>query len=281
MTRRTRERKIRTSAKPGNTKETPGFPTHLDNVLSTALLPAWRNQRMQGKMYNQTFGKPPAANHPIPLPPGSQLFCISTQSHSIYNTVLPGFKASLSVQPTPLGESLVRANRSNSTMSQACYGHRMCNLKFVHLFRFSLPLSFFLSLFLSPHPRGHIATAPFAHCAVPNPRVKCGTLLSLVVPSSRRYSATQSVHYFPSPPAHVFPRSPALPTRPPSVTCGHPCRAAPPIPTVSSCTGLFRCSDIRVTGERLSRRGCNFSVTCNRAPRILSNIMWYVVRSLL
>ena len=33
-----------------------------------------------------------------------------------------------------------------------------------------------------------------------------------VMPNSRRSSATQSVHYFSFPPAHVFPRSPALPS---------------------------------------------------------------------
>ena len=175
MTRTARKNKIMRCAKPGNIKETPEIPTRLDNVLTItiAVAPYWMNQRIQGKMYNQTFGIRPAANHLI-LPPGAQLFRICTQSHSIYNTVLPGFHASLSTQLMPLGESLLRSNQSDSKTSQACHGHPRCNFSLVRLFRSSLPLSAFGRLFLSPHPRGHKPTAPFAYCDVPNPRVKCG-----------------------------------------------------------------------------------------------------------
>ena len=96
---------------------------------------------------------------------------ICTQRHNIYHTVLSRFQASLSGQPTPLGESLGRSNQSGSKTSQASYGHPRCNLNLVRLFRFSLPLPMFGRIFLSPHPRGHKPTAPFAYCAVPNPRV--------------------------------------------------------------------------------------------------------------
>ena len=38
----------------GNTKETPGVPTYLNNFPTTVVAPYWINQRLQSKMYNQT-----------------------------------------------------------------------------------------------------------------------------------------------------------------------------------------------------------------------------------
>ena len=82
-----------------------------------------------------------------------------------------GFQASLPAQPMPFGESLGPSNQRGSKTSQACYGRPRCNLELVRLFRFSLPLPDFRHLFLFPHPCGHKPTAPFAYCALPNPRV--------------------------------------------------------------------------------------------------------------
>ena len=48
--RRRRER----SAGLGDTKETPGVPTSLNNFPTTAVAPYWINQRLQSKMYSQT-----------------------------------------------------------------------------------------------------------------------------------------------------------------------------------------------------------------------------------
>ena len=50
----TREEQERRSAKLGNTKETLGVPTSLDNFPTTAVAPYWINQRLQSKMYHQT-----------------------------------------------------------------------------------------------------------------------------------------------------------------------------------------------------------------------------------
>ena len=47
-----------------------------------------------------------ASHEPSDISPGSQLSRIQTQRHSIYNTVLAEFQASISAQLTPLGESL-------------------------------------------------------------------------------------------------------------------------------------------------------------------------------
>ena len=65
-------------------------------------------------------------------------------------------------------------------------------------------------------------------------------LKSPVMPSSEDHLARSPSIISPSPPAHVFPRSRALPTRPSWVICGHPCGAAPPPTTTSSCARLFR-----------------------------------------
>ena len=40
--------------KLGNTKETLGVPTSLNNFPTTAVAPYWISQRLQSKMYNQT-----------------------------------------------------------------------------------------------------------------------------------------------------------------------------------------------------------------------------------
>ena len=56
---------------------------------------------------------------------------------------------------------------------------------------------------LQPSARTMLYQAPGSSVAV---------LQSPVIPNSRRSSATQSVHSFSFPPAHVFPRSPAFPT---------------------------------------------------------------------
>ena len=119
-------------------------------------------------------GIPPAASHPIPQYPGSQLVTsrIWTQRHSVYNFVLSGFQVSLSAQSTPLGESLGWSNQRGSKTSQACYGHPRCNLNLIRLFRLYLPLPVFGRLFHFLHPRGHKPTAPFTYCAIPDPRVK-------------------------------------------------------------------------------------------------------------
>ena len=86
-----------------------------------------------------------------------------------------------------------------------------------------------------------------------------------VIPNSRRSSATQSVHSFSfplGPRFSVFSNSPDMTLF--GNTCGHPCGAAPPTTTTSSCARLFRCSRIRFTGGRLCRRGYACSATCTR-----------------
>ena len=44
----------RRSAELGNTKETLGVPTSLNNFPTTAVAPYWINQRLQSKTYHQT-----------------------------------------------------------------------------------------------------------------------------------------------------------------------------------------------------------------------------------
>ena len=107
---------------------------------------------------------------PSDSPPGSQLSRIRTQRHSIYKTILSGFQACLSAQPTPLGKSLGRSNQRGSKTFQACNGHPRCNLNLVRLSHLSLPLPFTDAFSSSPTH----AAAPFAYGAVPNPRVMCG-----------------------------------------------------------------------------------------------------------
>ena len=119
------------------------------------------------------YRQPRAIRYP-PLDRNYLAFAPKGIAGSIYNTALSGFSgfSSLSAQPTPLGGSLGRSNERGSKTSQACYGHPRCNLNLVRLFRFSTPQLVLERLFLFPHPRGHKPTAPFAYCAVPNPRVK-------------------------------------------------------------------------------------------------------------
>ena len=111
-------------------------------------------------------------------------------------------------------------------------------------------------LFLFLHPCGHEPTAPFMYCVIPGPRVKC---TSAPVPRDAKLPkilchAIRPFFLLP-PPAPVFELSLSLPTWPSWVTCGHPCGAAVPTTTTSSCARLFRCSRIRFAGGRLCRRG--------------------------
>ena len=140
---------------------------------------------------------PPAASHSI-LPRGSQLliFRICTLKRSIYNTVLPGFQASLSAQPMLLGESLGRSNRSGSKTSQACYGHPRCNVNLVRLFRFPLHLRV-LGVFSSSLTHASINLQPPSQTMMyQTPGSSAAVLQSPVMPNSRRSSAAQSVHSF-------------------------------------------------------------------------------------
>ena len=133
-----------------------------------------KNNRKALDRESLVYGQPRAKlSHPIP-PPGLQLSRICTQRHSIYKSVLSGIQVSLSVQSTPLGESLGRCNQRGSKTSQVCYSHPRCNLNLVRLFRFSLPLPVFGRLFLFLHPCGHKPKATFTYCAVSDPRVKYG-----------------------------------------------------------------------------------------------------------
>ena len=89
---------------------------------------------------------------------------------------------------------------------------------------------------------------------------------SPVTPNSRTSSAPQFVHSFSFPPGPRFPEFPSSPdmTLLAWVTCGHPCGAAPPPTTTSSCARLFRCSRIWFAEGRLCTRGCDCSATCTR-----------------
>ena len=110
-----------------------------------------------------------------PPPPRSKLSPICTQAHSIYNSVLSGFRVSLSAQSAPLGEALERYNQRGSKTSQAFYSHFRCNTNLVCFFRFSLPLPVFGRLFPFLHQCGHKRTA-FTYCAAPDPKVKSGSV---------------------------------------------------------------------------------------------------------
>ena len=94
-----------------------------------------------------------------------------------------------------------------------------CNVNIVRLFRLPLPpLPVFGRLFFFLHPRGHKPTAPFTYCAIiPDPRVKSGGYYP--VPRDAKYCTVAEDPLLRSPSiispsnsAHVFPRSPALPT---------------------------------------------------------------------
>ena len=100
--------------------------------------------------------------------PGSQPY---TQTHSIYNSVLSGLQFFLQAQSTStslrksLGWSVSSLLDSPQARPQPCW---------------PLPLlSSFAGVwtsFLFLHPRGHKPTAPFTYCAIPAPRVKCGSV---------------------------------------------------------------------------------------------------------
>ena len=150
---------------------------------------------------------------PSDTPPGSQLSRICNPRHSIYNTVLSGFQASLSAQPTLLGESSSRFNQSGSKASQACDGHPRCNLNLVLLFRYSLPLPAFgrLLLFLT---HAAINLHPPSHTVLYRTLGSSAEVLQFpVMPNRRPSTATQSVHYLyfhPSPRFPAFSSSPDM-----------------------------------------------------------------------
>ena len=115
-------------------------------------------------------------------------------------------------------------------------------------------------------------SSPFNHAAVnlqppsrtvlyQTPRSSAAVLQSPVMPNSRKSSATQSVSSFSFPPG---PRFPTFSSSPDTTPCGHPCKAAPPTTTTSSCSRLFRSSRIRFAGGRLCRRRYACSATCTR-----------------
>ena len=131
--------------------------------------------------------------------PGSQP---STQTHSIYNSVLSRFQVSLQTQSTSLRESLGWSNQRGSKTSQACHSHPRRNLNLIRLFRFSLPLQVFGRLFLFFHPRGHKPTASRT-VLYQAPGSSAAVFQSPVMPNSRRSSATQAVHSFSFPPGLV------------------------------------------------------------------------------
>ena len=110
-----------------------------------------------------------ACREPSDPPPDRNYHAYAQKGITSTTSYSQGFEASLSAQPTPLGESLGWSNQRSPKTSQACYGHPRCNLNLVRLLRFSLPLPVFRGLFLFPLPRGHKPTAPFVYCAVPNP----------------------------------------------------------------------------------------------------------------
>ena len=110
-----------------------------------------KNRRRAPDRERSVYRQPRA----IRYPPGSQLSRICTERHSIYIiTVLSRFQASLSSQPTPLGESFSRFNQCGFKTSQACYGHHRCNhLNLVRLFCLFFPPPVFGRLFLFLHTR--------------------------------------------------------------------------------------------------------------------------------
>ena len=175
-----------------------------------------------------------------------------------------GFQASLSAQPTPLGESLGRSNQRGSKTSQACYGHPRRNLNLVRLFRFSFPLPVFGRLCFFSHPRGYKSTAPFAYCALPNPRVKCGGTPAPRDSKNPTILCHAVCSFFLLPPG---PRFPAFSSSPDMILLGNlwsPMQSSAPTTTTSLCARLLRCSHIWFTGGRLCRRGCGCSATYTR-----------------
>ena len=150
----------------------------------------------------------PAASHPIPSPP-------YIQTHGIYKTPYSqGFRfldrhsrRRLGSNPWvgPINAALKRLKLATVTPGATS----TLSASFASLFIY-LPVVGRLFLFL--HPRGHKPAAPLTY---QTPGSSATTVLEFsAMPNSRTSSATQSVHYFisPSPPAHIFPRPPALGT---------------------------------------------------------------------
>ena len=125
-----------------------------------------------------------ASREPSDTPPESHFFSFAPNGIASTTPYSQGFRL----------VSLGQTNQRASTTAHVFYGYPRYNLKLVQLFRFDLPLPGSGSIFLFPHTLGHKPTVIFAHCTVPNPRVKRGG--APVMPNTRRFSATQSVRYF-------------------------------------------------------------------------------------
>ena len=182
------------------------------------------------------------------------------------------FQASLPAQPTPptpLGESLGRSTQRDSKTSQYCYGHPGATSTLSASSGSVFPCRCSDAFSSSLHPRGHKPTAPFPYFAVSNLSVLCGGTPvprdakhpTIICHAARPFFLLSPL---PPPPAHIFPRFPALPIWPSWVTCCRPWGAAPPTTTAFSCPRLFRYSHIWFAGGRLCRRGCGFLATCTR-----------------
>ena len=160
-----------------------------------------------------------------------------------------------------LGKSLGRSNQRGSNTPQACYGHPRCNLNLVR------PLCRFLDAFsFSLIHHAAINLQPPSHAVLyQTPRSCAAVLQSSVISNTLDDPLPRSPSIISlSPPAQVFPRSPALQTWPFRVTCGRPCEAAPPTTTIFSCARLLRYSQTQFARGRLRRRGCTRSATCTR-----------------
>ena len=149
-------------------------------------------------------------------------------------------------------------------MSQASQGQPRCSLNLVRVSSLSLSLPFFGRLFLFPRPRGQNIYIPLRIPVLyQTPGSSAAVLQSPVMSNTRQSSATQSVHCLSFPPAHVFPRSPAIPTCPSWVSCCRPCGAAPPTTITSLCV-LFLRYEFSHSLEGVLRRGYGCSATCTR-----------------
>ena len=152
----------------------------------------------------------PAASHPMPSPDRNHApkRIASTTNYS----VLSEFQVSLYyAQSTSLRESLGGSNQRDSKTSQACYGHPRFNLNLIRLFRFSLPLPVFGRLFLFLHPRDINLQPPHVPCYTrPLGQVRrCSSAPWCQIAGDPLPRSPSIIS--PPPPAHVSPRSPALP----------------------------------------------------------------------
>ena len=131
-----------------------------------------------------------ASREPSGTLPGSQP---CTQTRSVYHAPYSqGFQFTLTAQSTSLSESLGWSNQRGSKTSQACYSHPRCDLNLVRLFRFSLLLPL-MDAFSSSLTHAAINLQPPSCTALYHiPGSSAAVLQSLVMPNSRRSSATST-----------------------------------------------------------------------------------------